>query len=1007
MKKINKKLIVFICVLIVMLFTGVGIFAYYSANSQKNLTISTDITNENVIEIASFEELYANAYSPSYNDESKVTVSSARKILKLTANVSLKFDLVITNDIHLNLNGKTLDLNDYSLTFKHGYAGCFNMFGGTVSQGENGTGKITIDLPYAGFFSNNVTYLSDGETQTTQANCVNILNIDSKYTAYSALYFVSNAIASDINQQVELKGYDTVHDSSFVINQAKFIDDKTSCSYNSNSSDICSYVYKDLDLPMHYLSTDVTITYTSSNPSVVSTSGKVTVPSTETDVNLTVTINHSSWGENNAISCVFKLHVVNLTNTTVKNNVAKDLIKQYLKEYYNSGSLTIKTGTTISNFYEFTQGVQLPLNALSGNLLYSYSMTDADSNLVTTTSHAITGTNAYALEPNEDCRHLVVRVNDSENLILDMYSKYVGDYETIARLILNKIYGGSIIYDSSQASKTLTQYNDLEEAINDATIFGFVSAYGISNVTYSLKANSAANTYYEYSDYVLTLVDGQTPPPKTSYLTATFTFGTGANAEIVNVDLYLNYLAESGDTLAGFLPYYNLYDPMVNEELTTEFEMPFSFSGGAPYTCYDFSTVYESHTTTGLEENFSYYTYTLGKPAGLSVTLYYNGGTRLTFNVDGTNSMTSQLDAHLTSVNKTLKDIANYGDAKYIFKIDAQNAASTDINVLLIYKYKFSTGNDWTTYQYTLDETSYITPLTSSTFVLSGGLFYNSSSSSINAVQDTNFFAWIYNNFNPTGDTILASAVTSSSFIPASWLTQDVALDITADATLSSVSNYHGIGCLTSITEVNLSGKNLSSLVSSIASMTSVTSLKLSGCSITDISSICENMSTLKVLDLSNNSIKDFNGLMNLAELEEVYIYGNNTSSTIYGSSGIINYQTYYDLEKNGIAVFNLVSEGVPQLFADSDQSNDYIRLKSIAYQDKLSKTKSITYLYKDFDDLTATNFGLENTTDGSFIWSYGGGTDEYDATYFMVTYSFTSSSVTYELVVKYYVDRY
>ena len=1011
MKKINKKILILIMTLSIFIFTGIGIYAYYSVNSSQNVNITTDINDENVVEIASFDSLFENSKVADYNSTKKISQTSpnnSRIILKLTDDIELIDDLIITKDVHLNLNNHTLKLNDHRLTFKHGYAGCFNIFGGNISQGENGLGKIDIDLINGSVKTNNINYYSDetNTTTTTEENCINIVNINKKYTAYSALYLVANSIASDINKKVEFANYDTVIANDYDINQEKFITSKE-CSYN-NASEGCSYIYKDIDLPMHYLSTDIEITYSSTKTNVISNYGKFTAPLTEEDVTLTVSIYHSSWDDDDStteddVTCDFKLHAVNLSNSTVKNNVAKDLIKTFLAKYYVNGSFVVNEDLTISNYYEFTQGVQLPLNALDENITYTYNTTDINGMDVSTTSNPITESNAYSFEPNDECYHLVVRVNDSENLTLNMYSVYVSDNETIARLILNKLYGGAIIYDSSQTEKILTQYSELSSTL-DEIAYGYVTKYNITGLTYSLKANSDVNTYFEYDseNYKLTVIDGQNPPPKTSYVTATFTFGTAPNAETVNVDLYLNYLAESGDTLSGFLPYYNLYDPMVNEELTTSFEMPFSFNGGAPYTCYDVAYAFEKHTTENLNENFDYYTYTLGKPTGLTISLYYNGATQITFEYNGTTSLTSQLNGY------NLRDIASYIDAKYIFSLDVQNAAATNTEILLIYNYKFNVGSEWARYQYTLDETTYLTTLTSSTFTLSGGLFYDSSSNSVNAIHDTNFFAWIYNNFNPGNGTINSGQVSSTSFIPVDWLSLDVALDKDEDSSLSSVSDYYGIGNLTHITKVNLNGIQLSaSLVTSIASMSSVSTLKLKGCSISDISSIF-NMNSVKVLDVSNNSISDFSGLTNMESLEEVYLYGNNTSSTIIGSNGILNYQTYYDLIKDGIAVFNLESEGVPQLFGNSDEPNDYIRLKSIVYQDKLSSKQSIETLYVPFSNLTYSDFGLSNTGgDHSLTWSYESGKTVNTATYFMVTYRFTSNSTVYNLIVKYYVDRY
>lgn len=1007
MRKINKKIIIILILISIISFSFVGVFAYYSANSNKNVSIGTDITTDNVVEIASYDDFFEYSKYSKYNDSEAVSNSSDRKILKLTDDIELIDDLVVTADVHLNLNNHKLDLNDHELVFRHGYAGCINIFGGSISQGT-GSGKITIDLPNASLFTNSVTYYSTGTTTTTEANCINVSNLNQKYTAYSALYYVSNVIASDLDKKIRMDDFDTVTDDSYVINQSKFISSKSSCLYNSNSADVCSYIYKDLDLPSNYLSTDIEITYTSNATSVLSNSGKFTAPSQEQDVTLTVSINHSSW--ENPVTCDFKLHAVNLNNSTVKNNVAKELIKNYLSDYYIDGTLNLPDNKSISNYYQLTQGVQLPHSALGSNISYSYSMTDySGNNTITTTSHTLTGTDIYSLEPNDECYHLVVRVNDSEDLVLNIYSLYVGDYETIARLILNKTYGGSIVYDSSQARKQLTPLSGMTSELLGRETYSYISTYGISALSYSLKSGSSdadsVSTYFTLSSDTITLIEGKIPPAKTSYVTATFTFGTGANAEDVSVDLYLNYLAESGDTISGFLPYYNLYDPMVYEELSSSFEMPFAFAKGTPYTCYDVATAYTTtqitvNEGTNAEETFTYYNnYILGIPSGLKISLYYNGQRRLTFASSET-SLTSQLDSYLSTNNLTLNGIATtYSDAKYIFEIDAQNALTTNTPILLIYNYNF--GSEWARYRYVVDDTSYLTELTTSTFKLCGGLFYNSSSSASNAVQDTTFFAWIYNNFKTGGDEITVGSVDSSSFIPMDWLSQDVTL-----TALTGVTNYAGIGHLTGITKVDLSGITLSSsILSSIATMRNVATLILEGCGITDITSIC-TMTSVKYLDVSNNSIQYFTDLVNMTSLEEVYVYGNFYNSStdynkIYGADGILNYQTYTDLLKDGIAVYNLVSEGVPQLYGKSDQPNDYARLKSIAYQDKLKSGKSITSLYSKFSTNSST-YNLENGS-ATLVWSYGGGTDEFDATYFMVTYSFTS----YNLVVKYYVDRY
>ena len=168
-------------------------------------------------------------------------------------------------------------------------------------------------------------------------------------------------------------------------------------------------------------------------------------------------------------------------------------------------------------------------------------------------------------------------------------------------------------------------------------------------------------------------------------------------------------------------------------------------------------------------------------------------------------------------------------------------------------------------------------------------------------------------------------------------------------------------------------------------------------------------MNSIKKLDVSKNRINNFNDLVKLKNLEEVYVYSNNVTidNPIVGSLGITNLQTYNDLLKNGVAVFNQVSGDVPVIYADSDDYNDYVKIKSIIYQNKLSTTKSIETIYAKFKSIySATNLSLQNTG-GEFTWGYQGDDGNtytvYTATYFYANYTFDGHTVN----VKFYVDRY
>ena len=994
MRKVNKIGIIISSIFILTFIVGISIYAYFKVTSSKDVTASTNITTENVINIASFDDLFANSKSGNYNDSNEVYDAESRKILKLTNSIELKADLIITNDIHLDLNGNILNLNNKRLTFKHGYYGCFSLYNGTIEKGSSGLGKIDIDLPHAGFRTSDVSYQSNSST-TTEANTLNIINLNPKYSAYSALYLVGNVIDSSLNDRVEFKNYDAVIDNSFALTQDKFITNKNKCILNSNTNEICSYIYKDIDLPDHYLSTDITIEYSLDDDTYIDEYGIVTVPTTSADATLTATISHENW--DTSYSCAFKLHIVNLEDQTTKDNVALQLIKDYISEYYIANTLRVDETRSITNYYGFPNAIELPTTALGGNIEYEYSMTDYNNITVNTTSHPNNG--VYVLEPNSDCFHLIVRLNDNQNVSLNMHSNYVSDYETIARLIINKLYGGSITVDSSKNQKTLYTLTNMINGVDgvqilDSTTKSYISTYNITQITYTLKSGTEAIDYYTLSDYLLAVKAGASPDIKSEALTMSFKFGSGAEAVDIDIDLYINYLAEGGNTLSGFLPYYTEANNQVQDELITEFEMPFCFGGGAPYVCYDIAYRYENTinytttTTTGYNPNFDYYTVTLGIPTCLDIFLCYGGQEyNISTNKNQNTSLTGTLDTYFDAAVAA-------GDAKYIFRLNAEGSFANNCDVILIYNYKFKANDNWQRYEYNVKDDqnvthTYLTDLNISPFTISGGLFYNTTSTKSNAIHDSNFFKWIYNNFNPNENPEPLTTVTSSSFIPVGWLSQDIAIDITVDSTLSSVTDFYGIGNLKNVKKVNLSGKNLSTAVlTSLGELKDVTTLTLSGCGITSVTQV-SNLVSVRELDISNNNIQYFDDLIKMTNLFMVVLYGNNADNAIIGSKGICNFQTYYDLIKNGVSVYNQVStytddsnvtHEIAVLFADSDDYNDYVRLKALITQNKLSRQVKISELYKYLKNISIANIELKYNS-GSLTWGYEGDRSTYEGT--------------------------
>lgn len=206
----KKKIgIILTIVIALVLFSSISIFAYVRSKAgNKDINSTSNITSNNVIEVASSLDLFNNGTDSNHNSKNDVSLASDRKVLKLTDDISLSSNLVLTRDIQIDLNSHTLNLNNYVLTFKHGYAGVAGIYGGTVETGlvttGESSGKIVVDLIKSGFTTNQVTYKKNN-VEAQEANVITVLNINEKYSAYSALYMVSLALNSSLNKNPEFK----------------------------------------------------------------------------------------------------------------------------------------------------------------------------------------------------------------------------------------------------------------------------------------------------------------------------------------------------------------------------------------------------------------------------------------------------------------------------------------------------------------------------------------------------------------------------------------------------------------------------------------------------------------------------------------------------------------------------------------------------------------------------------------------------------------------------------
>lgn len=463
MKKIYKILILIVSIIVI---SSISVFAYIKAKTEStDISVTTNITSNYTVDVSSLSDLIKYGTNYTYNESSKESnvISdtstddyTSRVILKLTSDITLVDNIVLNRDIQIDLNGKTLYLNGYTLTINHGYSGCCAIYNGTIDNGGyhvvsvtnetyqastyytlsittdedgnttttyelsssdydstetyyeyvTGTGKIVIDLPYAGFEVSDLNYNSTNSYD----NIFKILNLDSKYTAYNIFYLVGDALDSSLASRPRKLTYDEVSDSSFDITSSKLYIAYDSCSYNDTShSNGCAFIYQDLILPTHYLSTDVGFSYSSSDTSIMSNNGILTGTNYgNVTLKATATIYSKFTGESftsdttyyerkvseitayyvktndttydstktyytmSEYTTSYLLHVININDSDTKQKVGLILLKNYLNSYYTDDTLYINSDTSFSGYYRFDQGITLPATALGGNITYSY-----------------------------------------------------------------------------------------------------------------------------------------------------------------------------------------------------------------------------------------------------------------------------------------------------------------------------------------------------------------------------------------------------------------------------------------------------------------------------------------------------------------------------------------------------------------------------------------------------------------------------------------------------------
>jgi Leucine rich repeat/Leucine Rich Repeat len=119
---------------------------------------------------------------------------------------------------------------------------------------------------------------------------------------------------------------------------------------------------------------------------------------------------------------------------------------------------------------------------------------------------------------------------------------------------------------------------------------------------------------------------------------------------------------------------------------------------------------------------------------------------------------------------------------------------------------------------------------------------------------------------------------------------------------------------LTNLQTLNLSGNNLTTIPTAIASLTNLTKLDLTGNKLTKIPSAITNLSTLNYLNLRANKITNIpDAIANLSNLTKLYLSGNQIAMIPAAIANLINLTTL-DLINNDIGVIPKAIASLPKL---------------------------------------------------------------------------------------------
>ncbi len=999
------------------------VYAYFSARGEQSESVGID-PSRGTVSVSDFGEFFSATQNGTYNDSSQASDVNEkhRKTVVLTDNITLEADLEITADINLDLGGHTLYLDGHTLTFRHSYHGSVVFSDGRVVLGAGGSGAVYADTPNAAVMLSDVTIgtLDDG-IFTEKAEKFTVISADPDFVAYNFFKTVAAAVADGSQTLESRENYEKVKSKSG-FTSSDFITLYKSDDCTSHGGVPCSYVFADIDLPMNYIGYPAAKVSYSTKNGIISDYGRKNGTGDDV-ITATITVGAMKY------SCDFYVHVPDVSGEAGQKAAVLEMAKRYLSRYWVDET-SDGIDTVSVKKYVINHSCYLPTKFGFCDVAISYTGYDVDGS---ETSASEEGSPFALFAPTLSTVRLTASALGA-TVDFEIVSSNVATVKnavTVANDLLKKWYGTEITVTVDQ-NNVYTYSGPTGGALSDyLPLYGmnyysgseYEKAYpGIGSIEYSIVYGDTVDEYYEIGadegDYRRFYVSSGKHPENDAgsvYLNVDMTITYAGRTSSVTIHIPVRCYVSGEEGLGRFLPYYSVFNKNISEQTggytLKSFDLPFNYRKGQPIVCYALSAKEGSAagTLSGLADALTvYFVSSDGKKtalAGETVTAEITVGEETT----GREiiSFTSSLEELLPDA-AALRAQAESGTAHYTVEIDVSKLEAENMTLSLTYQYKLSPeATSWTAYDLTTDITI--------PGVLRAGVH----------VTDAAFYAWIYNNFNPSG-----KAYADGDIILSDWLENNVTLDFANDTALSGVGDFTGLRYLVGTQKLLLSGASLTfSNIEEISYMRSLTTIDLSGCGIsvtaTETSpflswvSDSSRLENLVSVNLSGNTIYRFDWLETLGSksktLARITVSGNVPGTTdadnvFYGSDGLYNYGIYRELARQGIAIYSGGTASSPVPFADSRSSSLlYLSLCNVEYQNKIPKNASLDDVLAELST-SAGDYGISDEANNTY---YSCTVQNQSITYsvtgentFSLTYSAQAGGETYEITIRFSVTR-